>query len=158
MTNKRKLKGVKKELKRKKQLKMKREFDERVSRKVRENLNADVKLVMLKGTDPAVLLGTTKINERKYNLYLSYRKDDINTYMVRPKKEGEIFDLPHYLVVIDNKNSSLVTGEFAQRVINQVRSEVADSEVERKFETLKTSIATAGMINGLTSFIPQQGE
>lgn len=156
MDKSKKLVASKKQFTQKKNSKMKREFKEMVQQKVDENLNEDVNLVMLKKQDPGVLLAEVHYKHKDYNVYIAYRYDDIVTHMSSPKKEDQVFDLPHYLIVFTKESPTLITGELATKIIETAKNETAEEEVVRRFKTLKESVAVMGMFDGLAGLVGKE--
>ena len=156
MDKSKKLTTSKKAFKRQKNKRLKNEFKSRVNQKVEENLNEDVELVMLKKKDPGVLLAEVNYKDVDYNVYISYRYDDIVTHVSSPRKEEEVFDLPHYLVVFTKEKSTLVTDELATAIIKQAQQETPEDEVVKRFKTLKESVAIMGMFDGLTGLVGKE--
>lgn len=138
-----------KQFKKEKEEKILKEFNERVEAKVKENLNDDVNLVILKKQDPAVLLGETSMNGKTYKAYISYRYIDIVQHISQPKKDDELFDIPHYIVVF-NENK-LVVEEEAALVIEKLQKTLSEEDVVKRFTTLRDSVAVTGMFDGLGS-------
>lgn len=156
MDKSKKLTASKKAFKQAKNKRLKNEFKSRVNEKVAENLNEDVELVVLKKQDPGVLLAEVNYKNVDYNVYISYRYDDIVTHMSTPKKEEDVFNLPHYLVVFTKEKSTLVTDELATKIIKKAKKETPEDEVVRRFKTLKESVAVMGMFDGLTGLVGKE--
>ena len=147
MTKSQKKSKLVKEFKKEKDAKLVKKFNELVESKVNENLNEDVELVLLKKKDPAVLLGNVTFKGTTYTIYLSYRYNDIVQHVSQPKKEDELFNIPHYLVVM--KDSKLYIGEDISEIIEFAKGTFKDEEVTKRFTTLRDSVAVTGMFDSL---------
>ena len=156
MDKSKKLKRSQKQFKQQKNRKMKKEFNERVKSKVEEHLNEDVELVILKENDPGVLLCDVTYEGEDYGVYIAYRYADIVTHVSTPKKEDDVFDIPHYLVVFTKEGNKLVVNDLATEIIDLAKSKMTEEEVVRRFKTLKESVAVMGMFDGLSSLVGKE--
>lgn len=147
MDKSKRIKVSKSKFKAQKQKKMKKRMEELIDEKTNEKLNSDIEIVHLRGTDPSILVGRAGMGKNVVNVYLSYRKCDIESSAKKVEKDSSLFDITPYLVVINASNKKLVTHEPATKAIEEVVSKLTKEEKDRMVATLQDYISMNGLVD-----------